>query len=254
MELPSENSAPVVLVTGGAKRIGAALCRAFSGAGWRVVIHCRHSLAEAEGLSRELGGKEHACVIQADLLQVGADELISRVAACFGRLDALVNNASCYVRRELLAQSDDEVHNDFECNFLVPFALMRAFARRGVPGQILNILDGKIALHDSSCIGYLLAKKSLAEATTACALAWGSLGIRVNGLAPGLVRPKEGVPIEAMTKLVSRTPLGNRTTEEEIAAAALYLTGASNVTGTILYVDGGLHLPEVQLGERTLNA
>lgn len=240
---------PVILVTGGAKRVGAALCRAFSRIGWRVVIHCNESLEAAERLAGELS---EAKVIQADLRTVCADSLIAQARDAFGRLDCLVNNASTYRRGSLLQSSDSSYLDDFAVNFHAPFALMRAFARLGVPGCIINILDARIAKDDTECAGYLLAKKCLAEATRLCALDFASLGIRVNAIAPGLVRPREGVPMDVMTPLVKRTPLGCRTTEEEIAAAAVYLSQAHSITGEILFADAGMHLNSPGWGEKPI--
>lgn len=244
------SSSPVVLVTGGARRIGAEFCRGFAAAGWRVLIHCNNSVEAAGKLAMELGGREHSQVLVADLQDGNADGVVRDAVSVFGRLDAVVNNASTYQRRDLLKMTESELAEDFIVNFLSPFGIMRAFARLGKPGVILNILDGRISKQEPKCPGYLLAKKCLAEATQMCALAWGKLGIRVNGIAPGLVRPKDGVPLSAMDSLVAQLPLGVRTSEDELVKAAIYLAEAKNVTGEILYVDGGLHLANAELGEK----
>ena len=99
MERCEQNIRPVVLVTGGARRIGAALCRTFAAAGWRVAIHCNASVAEAEKLAAELGA-EYAAVFPADLCDdCRRESLLEAVKGHFGRIDALVNNASVYTRR-----------------------------------------------------------------------------------------------------------------------------------------------------------
>ena len=242
---------PVALITGAAKRIGAALARAFAQAGWRVVIHCRHSLQSARRLAATLG-EANAAVLSADLTQSGAAErLIAEAAAQWGRLDLLVNNASTYRRTPLDDLDEENLRQDFEANFFAPFALMRAFAARRRPGAILNLLDARIARPDAGSAGYTLAKQSLADATLLAARAWARHGIRVNAIAPGFVRPADGVPLARMARLLRQVPLGRRTTEAELAAAALYLAAAPNLTGQILYVDGGLHLPDGDLGEKT---
>lgn len=247
---PSDTASPVVLVTGGGRRLGAEFCRAFVAAGWRVVIHCHHSLAEAQALAQELGGDKWAKVLSRDLLSGDPEELVTAAADCFGRLDGLVNNASSYHRRGLLEVSSQEWQEDFQLNFQVPFALMRAFALRGTPGAILNLLDGRWEKEDPSCAAYLLAKKTLAEATRLCAFAWGGQGIRVNGLAPGLVRPPEGVPLTAMEPLLAKLPLSRRVTEPELAKAALLLMETPSLTGVILPVDGGMHLHGMPMKEK----
>ena len=161
-----------------------------------------------------------------------------------------MNNASTYQRRPLDEMSEDALREDFEVNFFAPFALMRAFAARRQPGFILNLLDGRVTKQEPQAAGYLLAKQSLAEATRLGALAWASLGIRVNGVAPGLVRPAAGVPLSKMSRLVEKLPLKRRTTEAELAEAALFLANAHGVTGEILFVDAGMHLADAGLGEK----
>ena len=249
-EKPFEES-PVALVTGGARRVGAALCRALSASGYRVVIHCNRSLAEARMLQEELGGAEYAAVLAADLAKGGAGQLVCSAEKAFGRLDGIVNNASTYRRKPLLAISDNELREDLEVNFLAPFQMMREFARRGKPGWIVNVLDGRIAKDDVECAGYLLAKKSLADATRLCALDWAPLGIRVNAVAPGFVLPIEGASEDALARLVERLPLRRRTPVEELAQAVLFLASTSSATGTILYLDSGMHLQKSDTGEKS---
>ncbi len=238
----------VVLITGGARRIGAALCRGFAASGWRVVIHCRQSRAAASRLARELGGPEVAGVITGDL-RVEAQEVVSRAEAVFGRLDGVINNASTYCRWALDTMTEESLREDFEVNFFAPFAVMRAFAARRKPGFLLNLLDGRIAKQGSAAAGYLLAKQSLAEATRVGALAWAEYGIRVNGLAPGLVRPADGVPMVRMNRLVAQLPLKRRTTEQELVDAAIFLATSPGITGEVLFVDAGMHLSSPQWKE-----
>jgi NAD(P)-dependent dehydrogenase (short-subunit alcohol dehydrogenase family) len=238
----------VVLITGGARRIGAALCHAFVAEGWRVVIHCNRSRTSAERLARRLGGEDVAAVLVADLRQE-ASGLIACAVDVFGRLDGVVNNASIYCKRSFDALTEVSLREDFELNFFAPFALMREFAARRKPGFVLNLLDGRIAKQDPDAAGYLLAKQSLAEATRLGALAWAPLGIRVNGLAPGLVRPADGVPMARMNRLVAQLPLKRRTSEQELAAAAIFLATSPGITGEVLYVDAGMHLSPPQWKE-----
>ena len=199
-------------------------------------------------MAKQLGGESVAAVLSADL-RSDAQDVVARAAAIFGRLDGVVNNASIYCRRALDEIEEPELREDFEVNFFAPFALMRAFANRKRPGFILNLLDGRIVKQDVQAAGYLLAKQSLAEATRLGALAWAPLGIRVNGVAPGLVRPSAGVLMAKMNRLIAQLPLKRRTTEQEIAEAALYLANASGVTGEILFVDAGMHLVPPQWEE-----
>lgn len=241
----SSDSDKAVLITGGARRVGAQLARAFAAAGWRVVIHCHRSREAADALAAEIGG----AVIEYDLRTAESSEVISAAAACFGRLDAVINNASAYRRRHFDCATEEQLREDFEINFFAPFALMRAFAAAH-RGAIINILDSRIARVDVDAAGYALAKQSLAEATRLGALAWASRGISVNGIAPGFIRPADGVPLSKMTPFLAAVPSGERTTEESIASAALFLAVTPGITGEILYIDGGWHLPSAALGER----
>ncbi len=239
----------VVLVTGGGRRIGAEIVRQFGRMGWRVVIHCRESRREAEALALEVGGR----VICGDLTTNGAaGELIRDGRGCFGRLDCLVNNASSYRRCAFDSVTDETLEADFRSNFFAPFAMMREFAAVAEEGaSVVNILDSRIDRVDPESAGYTLAKQSLWHATEMCALAWAKRGIRVNGVAPGLVMPADGVPLERMEHLLKSVPTGKRTTPEEIASATTFLATQSGITGQIIYVDGGWHLSSAQIGEKT---
>jgi pteridine reductase len=247
-----EKERPVVLVTGGGRRTGAVICRAFAAAGWRVAVHCNRSQQEAEALAAELGGAEVAAVFAADLTDDRQrDGLVDGVVSCFGRLDAMVNNASAYARRPLETVSAETLRRDMEINFTAPFALMGAF-RKAVSsgGSIVNILDSRIQWPDGSSAGYTLAKSALAQATVMLAREWAADGIRVNGVAPGFIEPAPGVPLERMQHLIESTPLKRRTTPEEIADGVLWLVKSPSVTGQILFLDGGLHLPVGGKGEK----
>ncbi|MBO7742052.1 MAG: SDR family oxidoreductase [Victivallales bacterium] len=252
MEQSDNNNRPVVLVTGGGRRIGACVCRAFGAAGWRVAVHCGRSLQAAGEVAESIGGGR-AAVFSADLRDDRErDGVIPAVLERFGRIDVLVNNASAYVRRPLSAVSAQTLREDLEINFTAPFALMCSFreAAGSAGGNIVNILDSRIQWPDGDSAGYSLAKSALAQGTLLCAREWAAAGIRVNGIAPGFVMPAEGVPMERMAHLVEASPLKRRCTPEEIADSALWLVNAPSVTGQIIYLDGGLHLPAGGKGEK----
>ena len=251
MPASSAQSSPVALITGGARRIGAAIARRLHSDGFRLVLHCRNSRTEAEELARELGGEAWTSLLCGDLADCDfLANLVSEAAAIHGRLDLLVNNASVYRRMSLEETSIAELQSQFLLNCFGPIELMRRFAQRHQPGCIVNLLDGRIDKCDTGAAAYLLSKQSLADATRAAALEWACYGLRVNGVAPGLVRPADGVPMERMRHLLEAIPLRCRSSEEEIAAAVSYLASMPSVTGEILYVDGGLHLADTAIGER----
>ncbi|OPZ30435.1 MAG: Glucose 1-dehydrogenase 4 [Lentisphaerae bacterium ADurb.BinA184] len=232
-----------VLVTGGAVRIGRAICLAFAEAGDRVIVHCNRSRREAEELRIELlrHAKGHA-VVQTDLTDSGARaRLIPGLVARGLAPTVLVNNASTYRRSPLAELSEERLRADFELTLFAPLLLMVDFARYCRRGCIVNLLDQRVAGVDPGAASYGLAKKGLRDATEAAAAEWAP-DIRVNAVAPGLSLPPPGVPAERMQPLLERVPMRRAATPEEIAAACLFLTRAGSITGQTLFVDGGLNL------------
>jgi pteridine reductase len=232
-----------VLISGAALRIGRAIASCFAAHGARVLIHYRHSQAAAEELLAELGGEARGHrLVQADLSDLDvAARLIPELLAQGLEIDCLVNNASHYRRQPLRSCDQQEMAAAFAINFFAPFALMRSFALHCQRGSIINLLDQRVNSIDPQAGAYALAKKAFRDATEAAALEWAP-AIRVNAVAPGLVLPPPGVPAERMAALIKNIPCQQRSSEEEVAAACLYLAQAQTITGQILYVDGGLHL------------
>ena len=230
-----------VLITGAAKRIGRAIAMAFADDGWSIILHCNHSLDEAEELRHSLPGSGHS-VIQGDFSTAESItaflENLERSNLHFG---CLVNSASCYSRLPLAATALQEMTAIYNVNFFAPFQLMRFFAEKMKTGCIINITDQRVSSVDPAAGIYALAKKSLRDATEAAALDWAP-AIRVNAIAPGLVLSPPGVPPEKIEPLLKKVPMRTRTTEQEIAQACLFLAHAETITGQTLYLDGGMHL------------
>jgi NAD(P)-dependent dehydrogenase (short-subunit alcohol dehydrogenase family) len=240
-----------VLITGAAVRIGRAIALAFARAGATVVVHYHHSQEPAEELHRELERMSAGHrLVHADLLDLQAvDRLIPDLLAAGCRLDCLINNASVYRRAPLLELPEEQWDADFAINFLVPFRLMRSFARHGGRGNIINLLDQRVATVDPSAGAYGLAKKALRDATEAAAVQWAP-AIRVNGVAPGFVLPPPGVTWQAMEKFIPGIPMQQATAPEEVADACVFLAASQTITGHILYVDGGQHLKPPVVAEQ----
>lgn len=251
MSNSSDSSKPVALITGAGQRLGAGIARHFAEHDWRVVIHYRHSQIEAEALFQELGGAQHGhLLIRGDLLdQQFAEQLLPQTIAEAGRLDCLINNASVYRRRPLAKISYLEMQTDYASNFVAPFFLMQSFQKLAGTGNIINILDQGINKVDPGGGAYALAKKSLRDATEACALEWAP-AMRVNAVAPGLALPPKDVPLEKMQRLLSQVPSQEAVSLSDLGRACLFLAETTAVTGQIIYVDGGLHLPNGELGEK----
>jgi pteridine reductase len=233
------------LVTGGARRVGAALVRALHGAGASVVIHCHHSLAAARALAAELTAERagSALVVAGDLLDVGQlTGLISQAQQRFGDLHLLVNNASSFYPTPLgaitLAQWDDLVGT----NLRAPLLLTQAAAPslRRTQGAVLNIVDihGLRPLRDHAV--YSVAKAGLIMLTRALARELAP-EVRVNAIAPGPVLwPDAPMPEPRKQKIIDKTPLHRHGSPEDIARAMLFFASdAPFVTGQILAVDGG---------------
>ena len=227
-----------VLVTGGARRIGAAICRALADGGWRVLIHANRSCGEARALAAELGGR---VIAPFDFAEADSADRCFEAAldAADGVLDALVNNAALFGRSPLL-ESGPEVFNRFwRVNTLAPITLTRRLAghlrERGARGAVVQLLDQRIARSGNGDIPYTLSKQALAAFTRTAAVELAPT-LRVNGVAPGAVLSPEGVHEAA-----GASPLGTRATAEQVASAVRFLLEASCVTGQILFADSGQH-------------
>ncbi len=235
----------VVLVTGSARRIGAAIAEAFHARGARVAVHYRNSGADADALVSRMNAArtESAKAFRADLGDSASfDTLPAAVVRHFDRLDVLVNNASSFyptpVGEITLVQFDDLIGS----NLRAPLFLAQAAAPelRKHAGLILNIAD----IHALRPLGrhsvYCAAKAALVMLTRSLARELGP-EIRVNAIAPGPVLwPEIGVDEEQRRRIVARTALKRTGTPEDIAKAALFFaTDAPFVTGEVLTVDGG---------------
>jgi len=236
----------VALVTGGAKRVGAAIVRALHGAGAQVLVHYHASQSEADRLVGELEAQRpgSASAIRLDLQDTARlPELVGGVEQRFGRLDILVNNASTFyptpVGEITPAHWDDLIGS----NLKAPLFLSQAAAPalRLARGLIINIVD----IHGLRPLRrypvYSVAKAGLIMLTHSLARELGPQ-VRVNGIAPGPVMwPADGVADTALQeKIVARTALKRTGSAEDIARTALFFaTAAPFVTGQILAVDGG---------------
>lgn len=236
---------PVALITGAARRLGAATARCLHGAGMRVVIHHHRSGAEAQTLVADLNRlrPDSARAIQADLTDVPALRLLVETAHRFwGRLDVLVNNASTFYPTPLETVTEESFDDLMATNLKAPLFLTQAAAPllRAQQGSIVNLID----IHARRPLrGYLVygpAKAGLEMLTRSLARELAP-DIRVNGIAPGSILWQESGVSEALQRqILKRTPLGRIGTPDDIARAVLFLVrDAPYVTGVVLPVDGG---------------
>jgi len=234
-----------VLVTGAARRVGAALAAAFHAAGASVAVHYRGSKAEADARVAEFNAAraDSARAFQADLSDPAACEtLIATVVRAFGRLDVLVNNASSFYPTPVGSITPDQFDDLIGSNLRAPLFLAQAAAPElgKREGLILNIADihGLKPLRQHAV--YCSAKAALIMLTRSLARELGPT-VRVNAIAPGPVLwPESGVDAELRRGIVERTALKRAGTPEDVAKAALFFaTDAPFVTGEVLAVDGG---------------
>lgn len=243
------NSAPVVLVTGGARRVGAEIVRTLHQAGARVAIHCRRSTAEAEalaaGLVRERPGS--AWVLQADLLDDDApNRLVARCVGHFGRLDGLVNNASSFHPTPIGRIVAEDWNDLLGSNLKAPLFLTQAAAPalRDAGGAVVNIVDIHAERPLKGYAVYSSAKAGLLGLTRALALELAP-DVRVNAVAPGAILwPEDGQFEDAeRARIVAGSPLRRVGSPADVARAVRFLLfDAPYVTGQVLAVDGGRSL------------
>ena len=236
---------PVALVTGAAKRIGAAIARRLHAEGYDLALHYRSSRAEMDALVADLERDRPGSVIalQAELAEFDRlPELVARTVGHFGRLDGLVNNASAYYATPMGQATPAQWDELFASNARAPFFLAQAaaphLARTG--GAIVNIVDIYAERPLRGHAVYSMAKAALAMATKSLALELGP-DVRVNGVAPGNVLWSENpIKAETLETVLERTALERQGEPGDIAEAVLWLLrGNRYVTGQILAVDGG---------------
>jgi len=242
MSLPER---PVVLITGAARRIGAVLVRTLYADGWNVAVHVRQSSADAQALIDELDRirPSGTLLLTGDL---GDDtilrQLVDGTLATFGRLDALVNNASSFQPTPIGSTSAADWDTLFASNARAPFFLAQAAAPalRASKGAIVNITDIYAERPAMKHTVYAMAKAALRMMTLSLARELAP-DVRVNAIAPGAILwPEHGTDVDA---ILAKTPLGRAGTPEDIARALLYLLrDAPFVTGETLKVDGGRSL------------
>jgi len=233
------------LITGAAKRIGAATACTLHAAGYDVALHYRHSRAEMNALCAELETARpgSTCAIQAELDDIEqVPGIVEKCISRFGRLDALVNNASTFYPTPVGSVTAVQWDELFASNARAPFFLAQAAAPhlKISQGSIINIVDiyaeRPLARHPV----YSMAKATLAMMTLALAHELGP-DVRVNAVAPGAVLwPDAGKDYADRRKLVARTPLKRTGTPADVAMAVLFLLrDAKFTTGQIIKVDGG---------------
>lgn len=231
------------LITGGGRRIGAAIARALADAGYVVVLHAYRSGVEAEQLAAEIrqAGRE-ARVVLADLADASAPRKLVAAAGALGPLTLLVNCASEFEQDDIASLTREHFDRTMAVNLAAPLFLTQAFAAQAPAGSaVINVLDQRVLKPTPRFFSYTLSKSALHTATVTLAQALAPK-LRVNAVAPGPTLPSPRQSLEDFEAQAASLPLERGPSPEDIAAAVLYLAQAKSVTGVTLPVDGGQHL------------
>lgn len=240
----------VVLITGGAKRVGAAICRMLHAEGYALMVHYKSSLNEARALQAELNLQraDSVAIIQGDLLNItNLPNLVSETIKHFGRLDVLINNASTYYPSEIGDIDENKWHDLIGSNLKAPLFLSQAAAPelRKNHGCIVNITDMHVERPKKGYVIYSVAKAGLVTLTKSLAHEL-SPEVRVNAVAPGPVQwPESNPQFDEIyrQRVINQTLLKRVGEAEDVAKAVKFLIAdAPFVTGHVLAVDGGRSL------------
>lgn len=240
----------VILITGGAKRVGASICRLLHASGANLMIHYRRSAKEARALQAELNLQRpnSVAIIQGDLLNLSIlPSLIQESIKHFGQLDVLINNASSYYPTEIGDIKDDQWQDLMGSNLKAPLFLAQSAAAelRKQHGCIINITDMHVERPKKGYIVYSVAKAGLVTLTKSLAHEL-SPEVRVNAVAPGPVMwPEDNPQFDELyrQRVISQTLLKRIGEPNDIAKAVKFLIqDAPFITGQIIAVDGGRSL------------
>jgi len=223
------------IVTGARKRVGAAIARALAADGWSVVAHVHHDRDEVP---------DGATKVVADLADAACAETVFAAAAELPAIRLLVNNAARFAWDGFGEFSADEFNAHMAVNARAPALLIDRFARAHDgknDALVVNLLDSKIAAPNPDFLSYTLSKQALAGLTELAARALAPRGIRVNGIAPGLILRSNGQSEENFRAMHANNPLRRGVEPEDIIGAIRYLIGAPCLTGQVLVIDSGQH-------------
>lgn len=238
------NQRPTALITGGARRVGAAIARRLAAAGFDLCITYRTSDAAAQQLSQELSAQgAKAIAVQADFSDpTSAVQTIERgFRSTFGKLSVLVNNASLFPRGNLGAVSIEQLRQCQAIHVETPLLLIQAFADdlRTARGSIVNMVDLLAEQPHPNLLAYCASKAALNNLTRALAREFAPV-VTVNSIAPGVVEWPDDYTMEMKQKYLQKVPLQRAGTPQDVAELVHFLiTTGKYITGQTLRLDGG---------------
>ena len=241
------SDAPLALVTGGKRRLGAEIAGKLANAGYALALVSHLDKQPESELLEILEARQSDW--QSFIVDLSHPEcalpLIDNVSRHFGRVpDLLVNNAAMFGQDDWESMSAQTLDAHFRLNLFTPLLLAQALVRAAGPEKtpaIVNIADQRVANPHRDQTSYTLSKQALAASVRSMAASFGSRA-RVNGVAPGLVIATDDYHTSQEERLAAMMPLGALPSPSGVADAVLYLAQASDVTGQIIFVDGGAHL------------
>ena len=245
--MSQNQSAPVVLVTGAAKRLGREIALALAAGGWRVAVHYRNSKQDAiETVAACAKIQGDSALFDGDLSdETDVRALLPRVIERFGQVDAVVNSASAFEQDDAATFSFASLEKHLRSNTGAPILLAQALythlSSRNARGAVVNLLDQKLWNQNPDFLSYTLSKAALEAANTMLAMALAPL-VRVVGVAPGLTLTSHMLSDEQFEALHKLSPLGRSSTPSDVAATVRFALENHSITGTTLLVDGGQHL------------
>jgi short-subunit dehydrogenase len=237
---------PLAIVTGGKRRLGAAIAAKLADAGYALALVSHMDTPPEPVLAAAL--EANASEWQAFTLDLSAGDpatLMGMIVAHFGRTpDLLVNNAAMFGQDDWQTMTLETLDTHFRLNLFAPLLLGQALVQAAGPKSrpaIVNILDQRVVNPHTDQMSYTLSKQALAASVRSMAASFAGRA-RYNGIAPGLVIATDDYTSEQETRLAQMMPLGALPSPSAVADAVVYLAQAQDVTGQVIFVDGGAHL------------
>lgn len=235
-----DNHPGVALITGGGTRLGSHFALNLARRGYDIALHYNTSRDSALQVAEQIRSLGRRCELMAFDFSAHEEpgQLIDDVLEVLPELNLLVNSASAYDAVPTAQTDRAMLEKQFGINLFTPYLLTRRFAALVKTGNIINILDNKIAYQQYHYSAYLLSKKSLAEFTKMAAVEFAP-AIRINGIAPGVVLPMDSRTSEYLDWRIDGIPLKQQGVPEQLCQAMNYILDNHFVCGQILFVDGG---------------